>query len=707
MKQIRFSLEKGIRYFAYIILTVIFAYAFVALFAAPSVGEANIGSFAVDSLNEGWRMEIDGQETIIELPKKMSAPKDTVITIKNTLPEYIEGKYELCARSSLSNMEIYINGELREEYSSDKLDIGYYIPSAYVFTELATEDAGAEIVIRITSKAAVTLNEVYLAPGNGVWLKILKENAGINIIAVIVFALGILAITVCIAGRKRLGEYKVILYLGFVMIDLSLWIFSESRLRQLLFSRVSLTEIFTYFTIEILGVFVVMYFDEVQHEHYHKQYLLIQTLMALQLFANIVLHVLGVCELYRSLVLSHIWTAVGIAFAFGATIWDVIRKRIAEYIVVAFGMLAFLLLATAELISFYTMSVFVFGFFTCLGLLALLITTVIQLLYDQKIAYETREKEQTQSFINTIETISLAIDAKDEYTGGHSQRVGTYAQILAKDMAKDYGFTEEDILRIHYIGLVHDIGKIGVADPVLNKPGKLTDEEFSLMKKHADIGYELMYALGGNLPGLLDGIRYHHERYDGNGYPMGLKGKDIPLEARILCVADCYDAMTSNRVYRKRLSDEEVIAEIEKCSGSLFDPDIADRFSRLLRDKEIVAVTSNGMETDEHGRVYLSSVLENRLHKDLFEDEASIKNPTFIRMLCYLVKLFEKQNGKVYLSIVDADEVETKNFTLKKPDVKLQYTDKMVILGLFGWSAEEEEKLPDFVKAGQLKEKIW
>ena len=127
--------------------------------------------------------------------------------------------------------------------------------------------------------------------------------------------------------------------------------------------------------------------------------------------------------------------------------------------------------------------------------------------------------------------------------------------VLARAMADDYGFTEEDILRIHYIGTLHDIGKIGVPDPILNKAGKLTDDEYTLMKKHVDIGAELMKGIGKGVDGLLDGILYHHERYDGKGYSSGLAGQDIPLIARIICLADCYDAMTMGEKRRRALAN--------------------------------------------------------------------------------------------------------------------------------------------------------
>jgi len=128
---------------------------------------------------------------------------------------------------------------------------------------------------------------------------------------------------------------------------------------------------------------------------------------------------------------------------------------------------------------------------------------------------------------------------------------------------------------------MHDIGKIGIPDQILNKAGRLTEEEYSIMKSHTTIGADIFSRLN-MVEGLQDGIRHHHERYDGTGYPDGLSGEEISLFARILCIADCYDAMTSNRVYRKRLSDETVLEELRKNAGTQFDPELVEAFIALL-----------------------------------------------------------------------------------------------------------------------------
>ena len=166
--------------------------------------------------------------------------------------------------------------------------------------------------------------------------------------------------------------------------------------------------------------------------------------------------------------------------------------------------------------------------------------------------------------------LSKAVDAKDHYTNGHSERVAGYA----KEIARRMGMSEKQQEEIYELGLLHDIGKIGIPEAIINKIGKLTEEEFDEIKNHTVIGWDILKTIN-EIPYLSTGARWHHERFDGKGYPDGLSGTDIPVEARIICLADSYDAMTSKRSYSSPRTQDVVRAEIVKCSGTQFDPDIA------------------------------------------------------------------------------------------------------------------------------------
>jgi diguanylate cyclase (GGDEF)-like protein/PAS domain S-box-containing protein len=178
-----------------------------------------------------------------------------------------------------------------------------------------------------------------------------------------------------------------------------------------------------------------------------------------------------------------------------------------------------------------------------------------------------------KSILNTIYALAATVDAKDHHTYGHSRKVSKYST----DIAEALGFTREKVDEIRGAALLHDIGKLGVSDVILRKVGELTDEERKSIRTHPDIGVSIVKHVD-NLNGCLAGIHYHHEHFDGSGYPSGLRGTNIPLDARIIAVADAYDAMTSSRPYREEMSPTEALKELESESGRQFDPEIVRVF---------------------------------------------------------------------------------------------------------------------------------
>lgn len=181
--------------------------------------------------------------------------------------------------------------------------------------------------------------------------------------------------------------------------------------------------------------------------------------------------------------------------------------------------------------------------------------------------------------VSSVLEMARRIESKDPYTAGHTWRVANYGQILAAEL----GYKPDHIESIVTAGTLHDVGKIKVPDHILLKPGRLTDEEFAILKKHPQDGYNLLKELpefGGVVPVVL----MHHEAYDGSGYPYGLHGEEIPHEARLFAVVDAFDAMTSNRCYRPAMPGDNAIYEIWRNRGRQFDPRISDAFLRLFRD---------------------------------------------------------------------------------------------------------------------------
>jgi putative nucleotidyltransferase with HDIG domain len=187
------------------------------------------------------------------------------------------------------------------------------------------------------------------------------------------------------------------------------------------------------------------------------------------------------------------------------------------------------------------------------------------------------------TYVSTLRSLISIIEAKDPYTKGHTERVASYSVALANRV----DLREDDLKRIMFAALMHDIGKMGVLDEIVNKPGALTEAEWELMRAHPVVGAGIVEKMEF-LNGTADIVRYHHEAWNGKGYPDGLRGDDIPLGARIVTVADSFDAMTTDRPYRKALTVDQAIAQLEGGAGVQFDADLVKVFVKYIRDKERV-----------------------------------------------------------------------------------------------------------------------
>lgn len=181
-----------------------------------------------------------------------------------------------------------------------------------------------------------------------------------------------------------------------------------------------------------------------------------------------------------------------------------------------------------------------------------------------------------------VEALALALDAKNSCMCGHSERVAELALLLAAKL----GFSPEEQMKIHIGAHLHDIGKIGIPDSILNKEGKLTKDEFALIREHPVIGDSIVGRIQA-FRSIADIVRYHHERYDGKGYPDGLLGEEIPIEARIVAVADSFDAMTTVRSYRRAVPLKEALAEIVRCRATQFDPVVVDALVQLATENKL------------------------------------------------------------------------------------------------------------------------
>ncbi len=276
---------------------------------------------------------------------------------------------------------------------------------------------------------------------------------------------------------------------------------------------------------------------------------------------------------------------------------------------------------------------------------------LLELEVERKTGELRKIQEQTEKMLSeTIEALSNAVDAKDRYTSGHSRRVAEYARMLAERM----GLDETKKKQIYMAGLLHDIGKIRIPDEIINKAGKLTEEEFNYIKLHTIAGNHILKEIS-SIEEISVGAKYHHERYDGKGYPNGLEGENIPQIARIIGIADAYDAMASNRSYRKALPQYLVREEIVKGKGTQFDPVIAEHMLALIdEDKEYQM-----KQTDSLQRTIL--VVDNE--------------PVYIKIVQYILRdepmytILYSYEGHEALKILEEERVDLLLLDIKMPDM--------------------------------------
>lgn len=303
-------------------------------------------------------------------------------------------------------------------------------------------------------------------------------------------------------------------------------------------------------------------------------------------------------------------------------------------------------------------AVIAFAFSVCVFMFSLIISDTLKSRRNSlKEAVITVEKanastERMVLSMNMLETLANTIDAKDKYTNGHSLRVAIYATKLAQAL----GWDENSVFMLRYEALLHDIGKIGVPDTILNKPSRLTAEEFELIKSHTVVGSDILRKMIV-LPGASEVAKHHHERYDGKGYPDGLSDSDIPINARIVCVADAYDAMNSNRVYRKALNPASIRNELIGGRGTQFDPALLDAFVALLDSNELAISDSPDTGRANEEQQNILNDIKKLLHRlnDLSVQYNSIHD--FDRYYQYMKNIGRRYHRSV--EVLQIDVVKT------------------------------------------------
>lgn len=278
---------------------------------------------------------------------------------------------------------------------------------------------------------------------------------------------------------------------------------------------------------------------------------------------------------------------------------------------------------------------------------------------EQKVKEKTSENDQLSFEI--IATIASMIEAKDSYTKGHSMRVAEYSALLAEAL----GWKEEDVQNLKYIALLHDIGKVGIPDNVLNKPGKLTEMEFNIIKSHTTIGGDILKDIK-TIRHVDSGAKYHHEKYDGSGYPSRIAGTDIPEVARIIGIADAYDAMNSKRVYRDSMSPDVIRAELVRGKGKQFDPEFLEVFLTLFDEGKLVLASEEEKEKNIAGE---GSQLIKQIMQSIEEEAKRTEERDYLTGLLSrkigetkITQMMKDSSG--CLAFIDLDNLKRTNDTM-------------------------------------------
>lgn len=616
-----YAVSRKKRYLFYILVILSLSLVGILQFTVKDESRGRISEESVTYKGEFIWKKADGNYEKIQVPGRYQVPAEETMTILTTLPlDYAENS--LAIRSSLQNIRFYIDGELREEYdTSDTRLIGKNTASGYVFCTTSEADAGKEVRIELqsnTEKYSGVVNAVYCGDRTEIWEYLFQTYGMETVVASFLLFAGIITIVFSIALSIVYQMKFDMEYLGWCVLVAAVWMLGESKIRQLLVPNPTALSSLCFVMILLCPVPISYYVDTLQEGRHKKAFAVIEDLAFLNLIICSALHITGYADYIETLPIAQAAIGVTVFLVAATFIWDLRRGyRIDGY--AAAGIIVALTAVVIETASVYFV-VSISGVFIGSGMIILLILCLIRTIRNiwkmesnkQKKEMDKHREQLEEISLQLMQTLSTTIEAKDEYTRGHSYRVAEYSALIARELNWD----EDEIRNLKNAAYLHDIGKIGIPDNILNKPVKLTDEELGVIKEHTVIGAEILKNIT-LIDHVKEAARSHHERYDGRGYPDGLKGEEIPLYARIIAVADSFDAMKSRRIYRSPLDDQVVYNEIFQNRGTQFDPELADIFLKLLdeerviteKERELFDEDGTGLNMESEIEKFISSVM--------------------------------------------------------------------------------------------------
>ena len=596
---------QTMKYFFYILMAAILGwFVFMQLFGANEQIYNNPSDSIVYSGTFYWNKE-DGTKQKIEIPGTYEVSPGTTMVITTKLPkDYDETSFAI--RSSLQDIKFYVGKQLRTQYSTKDTRIaGKNSASRYIFCPTSYKDAGKTLRIELTtytSNYSGIINEVYCGNESDIWQSIYNTYGISTFIAFFILFAGITSILFGIALKHVYHTTFDMEYFGWCMAMGSVWMLGESKIRQILVPNASALASLCFVMIMLSPLPILFYADSIQNGKHRKLYQYIGYVVLLNFVVSSILYLTKIKDYIETLPVAQCILVFVFILVFIHLVQYIRKNKQSktDYILLI-GLFLVLVCVAIESVSVYFVAT-ISGIFIGIGMIILLFTNIVRTIQKIHMVEEKRhhleleiEKKQNKKItLQMMESLSTTIEAKDEYTRGHSRRVAQYAALIAENL----GWSKEEIQNLKNCAYLHDIGKIGIPDQILNKPGKLTNEEFNLIKQHTTIGQDILKDIT-IIPHIDEVTRSHHEHYDGTGYPDGLKGNEIPIQARVIALADSYDAMNSRRIYRNALSHGRIYHEIQMNAGTQFDPEITKVFLKLMDNGSLYNLENEILPTQE------------------------------------------------------------------------------------------------------------
>ena len=587
--------------------------------------------------------------------------------------------------SADKTVRVYIGTE--EVYSFGENDVrlfGHTPGSVYCFINIP-DDADNEIIRMEMSSYyenyATYMPEIRIADRDVAILTLLKENLLSFFYCVVIAMTGVVLFVLGIIQKLSKKEEDGMTYLGLVLILSAGYYSIETKILQIIYGNQTIYSYLVFMNLMLLPTLLLLYYMNNKENDGSPSFRIVLVLTFINIIVQIVLQLLNIRDFMEMAFVSHaliFLTVVVVLANYGKMARKKGRKatglEMSALIILALGSIVDLgrtyVLKVGDLGKYSRISMMIFGLIMLFIHIKRNIKNEIKTIEENKKYLEKevdrKTKEIRKLLVQSMNTLSNAVDAKDYYTNGHSIRVAEYSRLLAQRL----GLSKDRQEEIYYAGLLHDIGKIRVPDSIIKKEGKLTDEEYEYIKLHPVSGYHILKEISASSD-IAIGAKYHHERYDGKGYPNGLEGENIPEIARILGVADAYDAMSSNRCYRKALPQDVVRAEIVKGRGTQFDPNIADIMLDIIDEDKDYRLKQN----DEYHRT-IAVVSENNLYNTvnslLNHSDCVIEHYTEISEA-----LYKCERGDIGLLLLDND---MDGISLKAISEKLSHLETSLIV---------------------------